>query len=84
MTVKMMEKLGNVSNFIDMIDEPRIKRIFLQSSSEYNKSLGSYINSNSNPSRELNQQIINEINSSNEIEGSRLSINKSINNKETE
>jgi hypothetical protein len=34
MTIKMMEKLGNVSNFIEMIDEPRIKRIFLESISE--------------------------------------------------
>lgn len=61
-----MSKLGNISNFVDMIDEPRIKRIFLESSSDNNRSVGSFINSNSNLSRELNHMIINESNNSND------------------
>ena len=63
-----MSKLGNVSNFVDMIDEPRIKRIFLESSSENNRSIGSFINSNSNMSRDMNQIIISEISNSIENE----------------
>lgn len=63
-----MSKLGNVSNFVDMIDEPRIKRIFLESSSEHNRSIGSFINSNSNMSRDMNQIIISEISNSIENE----------------
>jgi hypothetical protein len=61
-----MGKLGNVSNFVDMIDEPRIKRLFLKSSSEQNRSIGSFINSNSNLSRELNHLNISESCNSND------------------
>ena len=68
LTIKLMSKLGNVSNFVDMIDEPRIKRIFLESSSEHNRSIGSFINSNSNMSRDMNQIIISEISNSIENE----------------
>ena len=49
-----------------MIDDARIKAMFLQSSSEYNKSFGSFINASQ--SREINHVNENEINDSSDIE----------------
>lgn len=66
MTKKMLEQLGNASNFMEMIDDVRIKKAFLESSSEFEKSIGSFVNTNSNLSREIKLLNINELNNSDE------------------
>ena len=67
MTKKMLEQLGNTTNFLEMIDDARIKKVFLESSSEFEKSLGSFVNTNSNLSREIKLLNINELNNSEEF-----------------
>ena len=39
----MIGKLGPVPNFVDMIDDIRVKKIWLESSSDIEKSIGSQI-----------------------------------------
>ena len=59
--------MGNAGNFVEMIDDARIKKVFLESSSEFDKSLGSFINTNSNLSKEIKLLNINELNNSEDI-----------------
>ncbi len=47
-TYKLLKKLGDVSSFPEMIDDLRIKRVFLESSFEIEKSFGSFQRTNSN------------------------------------
>lgn len=42
MTFKLLKQLGEVSSFVEMIDDSRIKRVFLESSFEIEKSIGSF------------------------------------------
>ena len=42
-----------MSSFVEMIDDARVRRLLLESSSEQNKSLGSFVNTSSNPSKEM-------------------------------
>ena len=51
-----------------MIDDVRIKKAFLESSSEFDKSVGSFVNTNSNLSKEIKLLNINELNNSAELE----------------
>jgi hypothetical protein len=51
-----------------MIDDARIKKAFLESSSEFDKSLGFFVNTNSNLSKEIKLLNINELNNSDEVE----------------
>ena len=51
-----------------MIDNVRIKKAFFESSSEFDKSLGSFVNTNSNLSKEIKLLNINELNNSDEVE----------------
>jgi hypothetical protein len=64
----MLESLGNAENFVYMLDDARIKKAILESSSEFDKSVGSFVNTNSNLSKEIKLLNINELNNSAELE----------------